>query len=81
MADAETFPSWRYGPNGESAVFDNADDVPKGWKDAPFAPPAGLREQLEASVAAFDHDGNGEPGGSLPKAKRKTASKTRSKRP
>lgn len=34
----ETFPSWRYGPDGEAAVFNSADDVPKGWKDHPPKP-------------------------------------------
>lgn len=33
----DTFPSWRYGPDGESGVFNSADDVPKGWKDHPKA--------------------------------------------
>lgn len=29
------FPSWRYGPGGEAAVFESEDDVPKGWHDHP----------------------------------------------
>jgi hypothetical protein len=29
------WPSWRYGPNGESAIFDNEEDVPAGWADHP----------------------------------------------
>lgn len=31
----ETFPSWRYGPNGESQICQSADDVPEGWEDHP----------------------------------------------
>lgn len=27
----EYWPSWRYGPRGESGVFDCAEDVPYGW--------------------------------------------------
>lgn len=74
----EGFPSWRYGPEGEADIFFRSADVPKGWKDAPFTkladdepkePKSELREQLKASVAAFDHDGDGKPGGSKPKAK------------
>lgn len=29
------WPAWYYGPAGEAQVFENADDVPKGWKDHP----------------------------------------------
>lgn len=29
------FPSWRYGPNGKSAVFESEADVPAGWHDHP----------------------------------------------
>lgn len=32
---AETFPSWRYGPDGEAKVCLTADDVPAGWTDHP----------------------------------------------
>lgn len=31
----ETFPSWRYGPDGEAKVCEDADDVPEGWADHP----------------------------------------------
>jgi len=41
------FPSWMYGPNGASAVFKSAEEVPAGWADHPSkvvaelpAPPA-----------------------------------------
>ena len=120
----DTFPSFRYGPDGAAAVFDSADDVPKGWFDhpskvkgapdpseatserrasrpefqkrlkllgVPFNPQASAA-QLEQQLAnlpeteeaepevsqhgppaegpthvadnAFDHDGDGQPGGS-----------------
>lgn len=31
----DKFPSWRYGPNGQSGVFESAADVPTGWVDHP----------------------------------------------
>ena len=30
---SEGWPSWRYGPKGEAAIFESEGDVPKGWKD------------------------------------------------
>lgn len=35
--DGNTWPSWRYGPNGESGIFNSAAEVPKGWQDHPGA--------------------------------------------
>jgi len=35
---ADTWPSWRYGPNGQAAVFVKGDDVPEGWVDRPSGP-------------------------------------------
>ncbi len=35
-----TFPSWRYGPKGQAAVFQSEDDVPAGWEDHPSKLPA-----------------------------------------
>jgi len=29
------WPSWRYGPNGQAAVFDKPEDVPPGWAERP----------------------------------------------
>lgn len=66
----ETFPAWRYGPNGGAMVCETADDVPAGWVDHP----AKVKEpKAEKPVAKdpFDHDGDGEPGGSKPKAARR----------
>jgi hypothetical protein len=62
----DTFPSWRYGPNGEAMICETADDVPKGWKDRPqaveqVAEPT--REELAAEVAKMDPDGDGKVGG------------------
>jgi hypothetical protein len=55
MTEEATFPSWRYGPNGEAEIFQTEAEVPKGWKDAPFAD----------APTAFDHDGDGKPGGAV----------------
>lgn len=35
MTDKQHWPSWRYGPNGQSGVFDSETDVPAGWQDHP----------------------------------------------
>jgi hypothetical protein len=29
------WPSWRFGPGGQSAVFESEADVPNGWVDHP----------------------------------------------
>lgn len=29
------WPSWRYGPGGQSAIFQKAEDVPEGWTKKP----------------------------------------------
>ncbi len=31
----QAWPSWRYGPNGKSGVFNHAEEVPDGWVDNP----------------------------------------------
>lgn len=33
--DVLKWPSWKYGPNGEAAIFERPEDVPTGWTDAP----------------------------------------------
>lgn len=33
MAEKVLWPSWRYGPNGQSGIFQSEDDVPAGWID------------------------------------------------
>lgn len=70
MSD-ETWPSWRYGPNGEARVFQSAEDVPEGWVDHPSlvrippAAPVPSDDAFDAAADPLDHDGNGEKGGSL----------------
>lgn len=34
MSD-NNWPAWYYGPDGASDIFQNADEVPNGWKDHP----------------------------------------------
>jgi len=64
----ETFPAWRYGPDGGAAIFDKADDVPAGWVDHPDK----VKEPKAGKPAdPFDHDDDGKPGGSKPKAARR----------
>lgn len=31
----KAFPSWRYGPKGQSRIFEEGDLIPKGWEDHP----------------------------------------------
>ncbi len=31
----QPWPSWRYGPDGEAAIFEREDDVPEGWTTTP----------------------------------------------
>jgi hypothetical protein len=35
--NGKTWPSWRYGPDGDARIFQNAAEVPKGWKEHPGA--------------------------------------------
>lgn len=66
---------WFYGPDGASGVFE---ECPEGWVDHPckLKPAKPVADALEvvtealAAAAKFDHDHDGKPGGSLPKAKR-----------
>lgn len=33
--EPKRWPSWRFGPSGESAIFDREEDVPFGWSRKP----------------------------------------------
>lgn len=33
-----SWPSWRYGPNGEAQIFQTEADVPRGWTRKPGVP-------------------------------------------
>lgn len=53
------WPSWRYGPNGESGIFQSPSDVPFGWTSKPgqvFSPldakPALDRDKLISDLLA-----------------------------
>lgn len=35
MRGPDHWPSWRYGPKGQSGVFESESDVPTGWEDHP----------------------------------------------
>jgi hypothetical protein len=35
MRAPDHWPGWRYGPKGQSAIFESEADVPKGWEDHP----------------------------------------------
>lgn len=42
----QPYPGWRYGPGGEKALFNSAEDVPEGWTTAPPT-----KEEIEAHAA------------------------------
>lgn len=45
------FPSWAYGPNGESQVFQTWEDVPVGWNLYPKdSPKSRIKEDVGASA-------------------------------
>lgn len=31
----QPWPSWRFGPNGQKAIFQSEEEVPDGWTDSP----------------------------------------------
>jgi hypothetical protein len=46
------WPSWRYGPNGESAIFQKEGDVPYGWTRKP-----GDKFERTSKTFGLDRDG------------------------
>ncbi len=38
-----TFPSWKYGPEGDARICADEADVPKGWADHPAGPFEGVK--------------------------------------
>jgi hypothetical protein len=48
----QAFPSWRYGPKGESMLCASADDVPDGWGEAPVERRGPGRPKQDAQKAA-----------------------------
>lgn len=52
MLDPKWWPSWRYGPNGESGVFERPEDVPEGWFDSPQKACAWAAERAEIEAPA-----------------------------
>ena len=39
------------GPNGEAQIFEDGEDVPRGWKDHPFEEPAEAPPEPETTFA------------------------------
>jgi len=42
------FPAWRYGPDGQAKVCNNASEVLAGWVDKPAGPTAGVKPETKA---------------------------------
>lgn len=64
--------SMRRAADGAEALVEPADV--ETWRGYGFAP-AGEKPAKSSEPDPFDHDGDGKPGGSLPKAKRKAKGK------
>jgi hypothetical protein len=66
MSEFQAWPSWRYGPDGQSKLCENEAEVPKGWGDHPAQfekeekpakateEPAADAPDVDASGAPFD---------------------------
>lgn len=55
--DEMTWPSWMYGPNGASGIFQSAAEVPEGWVDSPAKVGAELpKKKGKAEPKAPDAD-------------------------
>ena len=55
------WPAWYYGPDGEAQVFENADDVPKSWKDHPAKHKGAAPAAPVASTGTEELDADGWP--------------------
>ena len=62
-------PTWGYHATEAAKVFDLAPNeaLPNGWHDTPA--------KVTAERHPFDHDGDGKPGGSMPKRGRPAKAK------
>lgn len=67
MGEIVQWPAWRYGPNGQSRIFENEKDVPAGWADHPTRVKGGEKAPKAAPTptptpkAAEDVDADGWP--------------------
>lgn len=50
----QAWPSWRYGPNGESAMFEEWDVIPAGWADHPSKATKETVDEEDAPEASED---------------------------
>jgi small-conductance mechanosensitive channel len=48
MAERQSWPAWRYGPNGEAKIFASAGDVPEGWGKQPQQPAPAAEQQAKS---------------------------------
>ena len=58
-ARSKDWPAWRFGPDGQSAIFNEESEVPYGWMKSPGEvfvppplPPVLNQEELEAALRA-----------------------------
>lgn len=62
MKEFQAWPSWRYGPKGESAIFEKAEDVPKGWQDHPSKFEKAKKPKAEDGEGGGGDEGGGDDG-------------------
>lgn len=55
------WPKWLRNAAGDARVFDTPESVEAGW----------MTVEEYAALSPLDHDGDGKPGGSLPKRRRR----------
>lgn len=51
------WPSWRYGPHGESAIFERESEVPYGWTKRPgeiYVPPENQSLDRDSIIADLE---------------------------
>jgi hypothetical protein len=74
------WPAWRYGPAGESQVFDRPEDVPAGWEDHPSKHTPEAKKAKEAALrAANKHNVLAPPPPVAPAAKQSKEQKAAAK--
>lgn len=56
IREKHLWPSWRYSPDGNSAIFHGPQDVPEGWEDHPskvFPAPDDAENNRASIIAAL----------------------------
>ena len=57
----QAWPAWRYGPDGEAAIFDGPDDVPEGWGTTPTPLPVAFQVDPPQEISDEEETDEGSP--------------------